>query len=1191
MFQFELIIVLLIALNSINTSQCNSSSHLRKLSIQVGGTSYTDGGSIPSFRPISNSNIYSAQKLPSSFGKSKKNQQSTDNLSNLIENNGNIIQKSKDSFQDVPFSITHTLKLILANKIIQSNPILYPFEIEYSDISSCQCRIDFEKIKKKYMEKNNSKDSTNKDDLYEFIYYSDFNVPDLPPNCSWSDSTREILDKLFGNNLVNETNNNININNTENYAFNNNSIFSNDSNSNNNLENLNLNPQLNMHALKEFHVDNYNESENKKNEYEESIRNDDKSESENLINITNSLNETQLSNYTKEIVDDGVLLENAPPTLSSVVITSLNGLLQCIYRIPVDFTPWRKSNPKYDLEKLSNNSDYWFNYTALNSDIWKEVDFSGNHSRIRDDENINLKNKTKFSIEGFWDLISLIPKKVLSNLNIKDENTYNLCKNERDDLELMLIDELIKNLNISREEYMLPTFSLLNIQPYNLTYCSRPTGAELDIIGICPSNGLNSVYDYETKSCISITYTDSVAFCPLNYVHSKLWGSHRGGGGCHVKQRKYLPSIPKCDPPFVYNKPRETCVIETFAPGFPGCVEGSVYYDLQTCIMAYQVMKEYECPEGYTADLEVDFFKKDISDVDYRKEILNEASENFKKYYHPNIQEDPILTRKVNDSESGIQSKSITRKFQNFKKKVKCFKKEIDEVKYNGIGAPYCQNSTFSLRYDYNNSWMFEKGPRPYCKYQDIIMVDYKCPKGTISYDSYISNGNDPPIVYRQEFVNPFDTCIQIMKVPIQPKCTTKEEIPFISLREPLNYFEKTGIHIVTKEDIENIDKESLYNPSEVIDNSLPNPDRLFPDSVEEMELENIDSDILNETELNIEKNETITPSFGNTKKDLITEFIALNQFSKIEPSITSNDSKSENGENVIGRKLIEDFEKINFIDENHHKNKKLQIEPISLYNAIIGKTDYVIKIICLKVVTAKPYLSCPENTVLVPTNMCKMKGYTDFTIECPKGYKLDEEALLLLPPEHFKKAPPRCVSKQSVFTHYYCPPKFPENVFRPFEYNITKLFSLIIEKMENKTQPENNQTGEIYPNNSTLLNNLYGTSINNGNDTTINGETVKFGIKNEDLNINDTIGDGSDANFDHFNTSNFKIENIERYNITNTRIFSMKSFGRTVVPSYSQKMCHEVELIKPLWTMPLLLRIFLNNINLDNSFEKKNTK
>ncbi|KAH8583072.1 oocyst wall 9 [Cryptosporidium sp. chipmunk genotype I] len=1173
MFSFELII-LIFALNSIIVSQCNLSSNLRRLSIQIGGTSYTDGGSIPSFKPISNSNIYSAQKLPTSFAKSKKNLQNSENLSNLVEKNGNIIQRSKDSFQNAPFSVTHTLRLILANKIIQSNPILYPFEIEYKDISSCQCRIDFEKIKKNYIENNNSTESTNKEDSYEFIYYSDFTIPDLPPSCNWSDSTVKILDKLLGNDLGNKTNTNISINNTENYQLNDNSNFFNYPNSSNDLQNLNLHTPLKMHELQEFHVDKKDEVEN--------------DNEENLRNATIILNETELSNQKNEIADYDKTLENPPPQLSNVVIRSLSGLLQCIYRIPMDITPWRKSIPEYNFEKLSNNSEFWLNYTALNSDSWKEIDFMANHTGIDDVSSFNMRNGIKFSIEGFWSLITLIPKTVLNNLNIKDENTYNLCTNERDSAELMLIDELIKNLNISREDHMLPTFSLLKVQPYNATYCSRPTGAELDIIGICPSNGLNSVYDYEIKSCISITYTDSVAFCPLSYSHSKLWGSHRGGGGCHVKQRKYLPSIPKCDKPFVFNEPRKTCVIETFAPGFPGCVEGSVYYDLQTCIMAYQVMKEYECPEGYLAELEEDFFQSDISDVEHRKEKLNEASKNFNKYYSPNIQEDSVMTRKVNDSESGIQSKSITKKFQNFKTKIKCFKKETDEVKYNGIGAPFCQNSTFSLKYDYNHSWMFEKGPRPYCEYKDTKMVDYKCPKGTVSYDTYISNGNDPPIVYRHEFINPFDTCIQVMKVPIQPKCTTKEEIPFISLREPLNYFEKTGIHIVTKEDIENIDKESLYNPSEIIDNSLTY--EMLPESIQEIDFENIDTSILNETESNVEKNETIIPSFGSSNKNIITEFITLNQVPNIEFSSIKNETKDEkNTDDVVGRRLIEDFESINLIDRNINKKKKPPIAPISLYDAIIGKTDYVIKIICLKVITAKPYLSCPENTVLVATNTCKMKGYTDFTIECPKGYKLDEEALLLLPPEHFRKAPPRCVSKQTVFTHYYCPPKFPENVFRPFEYNITKLYSLIAEKMENNTKSEIRQINVKHPNDSASLDQFYNETFINDLNTTINHESVESAIKDQNLTMNNTIGDNTYSGFDYFNTSNFKIENIKKYNITNTRIFSTKSFGRTVVPSYSQKMCHEVELIKPLWTMPLLLRIFLNNINLYNSsFEKK---
>ncbi|KAJ1609973.1 oocyst wall protein 9 [Cryptosporidium canis] len=1093
-----LVLVVLITLRTFDSSECSLNSNLRKLSIQVGGTSYSHGGgSIPSLKPISSSRIYSAKKPPAALGRSKSNLGSSENLSRLVERNGDIMNRSKDSFENIPFSASHTLRLILANKIIQSNPILYPFDIEFKQISSCQCRIDFEKVKRSYLEKNGLEEPTKDDDLDEFTYYSGFVPPDTPPDCTWSESTENVLDKLIQDKSTNNTH-----------------IQSTSINSTNNLTEFNLN-------IENFNVDQINEDG-----------------------------------------EGSSFLENVTLSQASVIIMSLDGLLQCIYRIPVDNTPWRKSRLESGIGKSlnesksdndnENESKYWFNYPALNSDFWREVDFNGEKKGTERAEN----GKARFSIEGFWDLIRLIPNAVLSSLDASDEATYNLCKNERDDSELMVIDTLIKSLNISREDYMLPTFSLLRVQPYNSTYCSRPTGAELDMIGICPSNGLNSVYDYQSKSCISITYTDSVAFCPLSHSHSKLWGAHRGGGGCHVKQRKYLPPIPKCDKPFVYNEPRETCVVETYAPGFPGCIEGSVYYDLQTCIMAYQVPKEYNCPKGYTADLDDDIFQKDVSDVNYRKDVLNEASKSFIRYYSPNVQEDPIMTRKVNDSESGVQSKSITMKLKTSRTKVKCTKKETQEVRYNGIGAPYCQNNTFSLKYNYTNSWMFESGPKPLCEYQDLVFVDLKCPRGTIPYDSYISSGGDPPIVYRHEFTNPYDTCIQVMKVPIQPKCTTKEELPFISIREPLNYFEKTGIHIVTKEDIDNIDKDSLYNPSEVIDSSPIGS--LLEDEVES--IQNVGTE--NATLLN----ETIAPSFGNSIKNL-GEFIALNQLPIAggQNQVTGD----EISESVTRRRglIIQDPDSGGQSDNSVTSDKKRgKVAPISLYDAIIGRTNYVIKIICIKVVTAKPYLSCPENTVLVASNMCKMKGYTDFTVECPKGYKLDEEALLLLPPEHYRKAPPRCVSKQTVFTHYYCPPAFPDNVFRPFEYNMTKLYSLIIEKMENGTKHEDTPLDNKQPDRPIVFDNF----INDSSTVMPQNAT------------NMTKDANSDLSFDYFNTSNFNIENISKYNITNTRVFSMTSFGRTVVPSYSQKMCHEVELIRPLWTMPLLLRLLLNNIKPD---------
>ncbi|KAF7458465.1 oocyst wall protein 9 [Cryptosporidium felis] len=1171
----------LLALTFISTTieicNCNT-QNLRKLSMEIRGTSYSDGGSIPTLKPISGSKIYSPQRLPSSFANPKEKSENGVTINELVDRNEDDIQSSKHSFEDIPFSLVHTLRLIVANKIIQSNPILFPLEIELKNQTLCQCRIDFRKIGSSD-EKNDGETENEVSDSTKIAkLFSQLGIPDIPPNCEWYNSTKVILNELFPNNRngdssfsSNETNHN------DQYT----SSRSLNSTSFTYLPDEYLEANQTLHIMHELdngvlnNTDSHQELTEKEDIYNEEQKGKSLLEGENEkeesyeVNVEpNVENDDGLSEKELNEGDNGQN-ESELERENIVLIRSLDGLLQCIYSLPSGKTPWNENYSKgINGTESIVSSPYWLNYTSLNSSTWNEIDFKNKRSEKED-----AQNKTLFSIEGFWDLIRLIPESVLIRLNIKDENTYNMCMSDEDSNELRKLDAIIMGLNISRKEYLLPTFSLLNVQPFNETYCSRPTGSELDIIGICPSNGLNSVYDRSLKSCISVTYTDSVAFCPFNYAHSKLWGSHRGGGGCHVKQRKYIQPIPKCDLPFVFNEPRSTCVVDTYAPGFPGCTEGSIYYDLQRCIMAFQVLKEYSCPEGYVANFEENFFNKDISDIEYRTDILNEANEHFIEYYRPVAQKDPVMTRKVNDSETGIQSKYITKKFLEFGKKVKCVKRLSEQVKYNGIGAPFCQNSTFSLKYDYNHSWMFEKGPRPYCEFKDVQFVDYKCPNGTVSYEVYLSTGNNPPIVYRNEYTNPFDTCIQVMFVPLQPKCTKKDEIPFISVRKPLNYFEKTGIHIVTKEDIENIDKNSLYNPSEVLDNSLPTIEQPYLDSTGDLELgqyldqnqnfiQEIDSafqsqeqraNLTNKTNpvIHQQDNDTLSQFSEKNYRNSLTEFILLNQ-----EDISDSDDKNDDG---IRRRLVEDYKgKL-----SNKESKKLLNAPIRLYDAIIGKTEYVVKIICLTITTAKPYLSCPENTVLVPTNTCKMKGYTDFVIECPQGYKLDEEALLLLPEEHFRKAPPRCVSKQSVFTHYYCPPIFPREALRPFIYNMTLLKNIIEQKMDEKKQEDENSI--FSPN------------------TTSNGNGTKF----ENTEVENLIDSNNELDVDsdtQYNNKTAEIDNKKQFNITNIRILMAESFGRTIVPSYRQKMCHEVDLINPMWTMPLLLRKLLKNVKIDEA-------
>ncbi|KAH8740828.1 oocyst wall protein precursorhypothetical protein [Cryptosporidium ryanae] len=1099
--------VLSIILFTVISVKCDD--NLRKLLISVRGTPYSDR-TIQTVRPISNSSIYSPSRFSYTFTSPKsidgliKQDELNDILRSNIRNmqflnnsNGSDLNESHPKYSEDYFNINYSLRLILANIVIKSNDILYPFEIEYKNETLCLCTLN-NKVKNGFNETL---------------------TPELPPNCVWlNESNRK--DMLESKNL--ESNINSNNNGQSNVRNGSHTNY----NEMNNLEN----ESTVLSEIQEFNeekLDNNieidiegNTNQKHKNSsdtgYNEgySFKNDTNENFTNNTNLGDHLNKTKQS-FIK-----------SKRKVNNILIKSPDNLIKCYYKVPVDITPWRVGDNNYTV-----NSEYWLNYTSYDSSVWNSIEFK------RKNLNKNEYNNIKFSIEGFWDLFRQIPNELLLQLDIKDENTYNLCQNKNDKKELSLIDDYISiissndtNTYIKRNETRnlnlnAPKFSSLNVVPYNNTYCSRPTGAEMDIVGICPSGGLNSFYDKKVKSCVSITYADSTANCPQNYIHSKLWGSHRGGGGCHSKQRKYISPIPACDPPFIFNEPRKTCIVEKYVPGFPGCIEGSVYYNLQTCIMAYQVMKEFSCPEGYYPTLvdeeednnerehfetskmstdkyggvtknenqpetekgiqgeiyenvynDIEILNKDVSDVNYRIKTLNKAKSNFyDNYDYNNINNNnPFMTKIVSDDERGIQSKYITKKFVS-NKKVKCTLKIEKEVKYDGIGSPYCDDRNYMLKYKYNNLWMFENGPKPYCEYKDIKYVDYRCPKGTVSYDIYISSGNDPPLVIRDEFFNPFDTCVEVKVVPLQPKCQN-DEIPFIYIREPVNNYERKGIHIVSKEDIKNLNKNLLFNPSDVIDNSIP--------------------DILNNEYSNDNNNDS-----GNNNKNPVLEFIELNK------------NSSNNYEN-INRKLIDDEYLNHEPDINKELKLKLKKKPIRLYDAIVGNTDYIVKIICSNIIEAKPYLSCPENSVLVNSNMCKLKGYTDFNIMCPDGYELDEEALILMPIEHNHKYLPRCVSKQKVFTHYYCPPIFPESVYRPFIVN------------------------------NTLLNNMFYENSNKSN-----------------------------------YTNHFKFDNI-----TNTRILSEKSFGRTIVPSYFQKMCHEVDLIKPIWKMPNLLKIFLLNFKGKNS-------
>ncbi|KAK6589614.1 oocyst wall 9 [Cryptosporidium xiaoi] len=1093
--------------------------NLRKLIIPVRGISYSDG-TIQTVKPIPSSSIYSPSKFSSTFttprsideliiqqNKINENVKSySENIKYVNESNFNNLNNFYPTNPENMFDMNHSLRLKLANIIIKSNSILYPFEIEYKNKTMCLCT------------QNNSFKSKNS--INETI------IPELPPDCVWLDNSNRIY-MLNGKGLEFDGNNQnftiynnngnttyhsydgVNNSETKNFTLSNSQDFIEFEDEFNNYGNLDT-EYISSHKYGNISDINYNESN-----VHDSDENIVKKTGRNEVNLGKHLNDTDFDAIQNKI------------KVNNILIKSPDNLLKCYYKIPVNMTPWKTNNDiNYNYSRAGNlsgnysviNSEYWLNYTSYDSDIWNSINFQKRN--LSNTEYNNLK----FSIEGFWDLFRQIPNELLLKLDIKNEDTYNLCYNKNDKKELSLIDDYLNEISSNGTYYddksnhtsnlniATPKFSLLNVVPYNSTYCSRPTGAELDIIGICPSGGLNSVYDKKVKSCVSITYADSTASCPQNYIHSKLWGSHRGGGGCHSKQRKYLSPTPTCDPPFIFNEPRKTCIVEKYLPGFPGCIDGSVYYNLQTCIMAYQVMKEFNCPDGYYPtildeyeeeddvskyhktletnsnentvendnqdkiqenyeniyDYDINILKKDVSDVNYRIKTLNEAKINFyDNYDYKNINNinKPLITKIVSDNEHGIQSKYITKKFAS-NKRIKCTLKVRKEVRYNGFGSPYCENGSYILKYKYNNSWMFENGPKPYCEFEDTKYVDYKCPKGTVSYDTYISSGNDPPLVIRDEFVNPFDTCVEVKIVPIQPKCNNKDEIPFIYVREPVNNYERKGIHITSKEDIANLDTNLLFNPSDVIDNSIPD---IFNNE------KNYDN--------NINDNNNISNNSGNGKNPVF-EFIELN---------SNEDSNSEN----TNRRLIDDNYLSHKFDVNNELKHQLRKKPIKLYDAIVGNTDYIIKIICSNIIEAKPYLSCPENSVLVNSNMCKLKGYTDFNIMCPDGYKLDEEALILMPQEYYHKYPPRCVSKQKVFTHYYCPPIFPENVYRPFIIN------------------------------STFLN----------------------------------------------DTNHFKLNNI-----TNIRILSEKSLGRTVVPSYFQKMCHEVDLIKPFWKMPNLLRILLLN-------------
>ncbi|KAL7067052.1 hypothetical protein ACR3K2_25020 [Cryptosporidium serpentis] len=917
------------------------------------------------------------------------------------------------------------------------------------------------------------------------------------------------------------------------------------------------------------------------------------------------------------------------------------------------------------------------------------------------------------------------------NINNTNENNDNGDNNNNQDF--------LNNPNI---------FSLMSIVPYNESYCSRPTGAQLKMFGFCPSI-TSSKYDEELQSCIKITYADATSVCPQNYHHSRLWGSRNGGGGCHVKQRVDIPATKTCDFPYTYNEAKEICELKKYYPGFPGCSNGSTYYNITTCIVAYQILKEYECPDDYEALDDSDFNQEDNpSGYNKRMETLQESRENYLRTYANRSYSYNLspMTRIIDINEQGIQSRYPSLKLNNSKTHITCKKRIIEACEYDHLGIPYCKNNIFKIKYDYVFSYMFEDRPIPQCIFDDIVKVEYKCPKESIPYEIYIANGNNPPIVFTKELGNPYDTCIITEFIPIQPKCITSDQIPYILIRPQLSPFEKTGIHIVTNEDIENLNPDELQEVYDIIDNSLfdenidnnlinnldkdensknitvannnNNPDlNNFTGNITEdhifnknctknntmnknkendINLFNISSNIkepinqINNTQflyiiqqntssnknyidnntINITKENYKNPfNISNIKEpinqinntqflNIIQQNINSNQnytsinlnnnkyiriskddifHSNIESSVNISDNytnssilksdnetfprnsslsniKSEcNQSNILISKLPMEINKnsttlISNINETNHENQSkvlsntsmlfdqelspsylfkllnniqngnnfsnVQIEEkprIHLSDAILGNTDYIIQIYCSEIITAKPYLSCPQNSNLIKSNLCRLHGYTDYILQCPDGYVLDEEALILMPVEYYRKAPPRCVSKQLVYTQYYCPPMFPDQIDRPFILNKTNYTNDISKNVDNYQINNISYILQDFENQYNI--NQFINKYNNNPDYNLSNITY-INLVSKSENINQT--------FNNINNNQISENSLLKNNTENI-------IGRTIIPSYSQKICHEVDIIEPIWKMPNLLILLLKNIkNFEDQLNNK---
>ncbi|OII76797.1 hypothetical protein cand_024740 [Cryptosporidium andersoni] len=1134
----------------------------------------------------------------------------------------------------IPFTLLHSLRLILANKIIRYNPILYPFQIEFQNISSCLCDLKLDEIGnqapidfkiKGHPEDNHHHHHQN---INSSNLYSSY-ISLLPPNCQW-------------NNIFNSTYGDL-----DNLASNDNSYF--DPRNNNskikytNLLSIEVNDNFVNDSLKvlESDLNNINKTNNIENITD--MNNDiviPKNETDDLyLNINNS-NLDKSKEYKFH---------------SKVLIESPDHLVQCIYRIPLDLTPFSKNYKYYNNNMVLNDSlanintplvendnnkfnflsSSWLNYLSPESPKWFEYDFTRdkNMEVFTDDNKYN-----KFTIEGYWDLIRSIPLQVLLSLNTSDPLTYIMCTNTSETLHNFLTDNInntnSNNNNNNQDPLNNPNiFSLMSIVPYNESYCSRPTGAQLKMFGFCPSI-TNSKYDEELQSCIKITYADATSVCPQNYRHSRLGGSRNGGGGCHVKQRVDIPATKTCDFPYTYNEAKEICELKKYYPGFPGCSNGSTYYNLTTCILAYQILKEYECPDGYEA-LDDSDFNQENNPSEYNKRMgtLQEYRENYlHKYtnrsYSYNL---PPITRIIDINEQGIQSRYPSLKLNNSKTHITCRKRIIEPCEYDDLGIPYCKNNIFKIKYDYIYSYMFEDRPIPQCIFDDIIKVEYKCPEESIPYEIHIANGNNPPIIFTKELGNPYDTCIITEFIPIQPKCITSDQTPYILIRPQLSPFEKTGIHIVTNEDIENLNPNELQEVYDIIDNSL------FDENIDNNSINNLDK---NENSKSITVASNNNPDHnnftGNITKDHIfnknctknntmnknkkndinlfnvssnikepinqinnTQFLYITQQninsnqnctsinlnhnkyirvskndtfnSNIESSVNISDHYTNlSKSNILISQLPMEINKnsttlISNINEtnNEHQYKVLsntsmlldqelspsylfkllnnigngdnfsnnQIEEprIRLSDAILGNTDYIIQIYCSEVITAKPYLSCPQNSNLIKSNLCRLHGYTDYVLQCPDGYILDKEALMLMPVEYYRKVPPRCIGKQLVYTQYYCPPMFPDQIDRPFILNKTN-----------------------YTNKSRNVDNY---QINN----------ISYILQDfEDQYINQSINKYNNNRISESSSLKNNTENI---------------IGRTVIPSYSQKICHEVDIIEPIWKMPNLLILLLKNI------------